>query len=75
MRFRVEFGHVVMDPTNHWILAGGHLVQPRIFEDEVALSHRAFYPFDGMAHHASQTGPRFRSVYDLLDRCIEHSAV
>ncbi len=75
MWLRVQFGHIVVDPANHGILAGGQLVQLRILERKIALPHRAFYSFDGMAHHASQAGPRFGSIYDLLDRRIKHSAV
>ncbi len=75
MWFRIQFGHIVVNPANRGVLAGGQLVQPGILEQEIALPHRAFYPFDGMAHHASQASPRFGSVDDLLDRRIKHSAV
>ena len=37
MWFRVQFGHIIVNPANHRVLAGGHLMQLRILEHEIAL--------------------------------------
>ncbi len=57
------------------ILARGEFVQLGIFEVEVPLAHRAFHVRDGVAHHAAQSGLRFGTVHDLLDRSIHQAAV
>ncbi len=39
------------------------------------MPHGALYLGDGVAHHASQTGLRFRTINDLLDGSVKHPAV
>ena len=46
-----------------------------ILQIEIGLAHGALHAGDGVAHHAAQSGLRFRTMHDLLDRRIHHAAV
>src|SRR5205085_9025963 len=39
------------------------------------LPHRALHPSNGVAHHASQAGLRFRSMHKFLDRSVHLAGI
>ena len=74
MRLRIHLHHEVVQRAHHRIFAGGEFMQFRIFENEIALAHGAFHVDDAVAHHATEPGLCRRSIFNLANRRIEHSA-
>src|SRR6266481_4160948 len=74
MRLRVQANHEIVQAANDGIFAGGKFVELRIFENEIALAHRAFYLNDAVAHHAAEACAGFRLVDVLLDGRVHHAA-
>src|SRR5258708_35691316 len=74
MRLRVQANHEIVEAANDEIFAGGKFVELRIFENEIALAHRAFYLNDAVAHHAAEACAGFRLVNVLLDGRVHHAA-
>ncbi len=75
MRFGIQADHEIVQRTRYGILCRSQFVQFGILEIKIGLAHRAFHAGDGMAHHATQSGLRFRTMHDLLDRRIHQAAV
>ena len=75
MRFGIQPDHEIVQRTRYRILRRSQFVQFGILEIKIGLAHRAFHAGDGMAHHATQSGLRFRTMHDLLDRRIHQAAV
>ena len=61
----------IVRPLCPAILAGGEVVQRRVFDREIALAHRAADVHDRVAGRARQTRLRLRRRDLLLDRPIE----
>jgi hypothetical protein len=60
VRTRREVDQRIVCLLQDWMLAGGEIVERRVFDREVALPHRAADVHDGVAGRAGQTGLRFR---------------
>src|SRR5262249_37104220 len=71
MRPRVERKELVVHGAENRIRARCKLMERRIRDLEVTLSHRALHPRDGMTGGARQAGLRFRRVDLILDGTIE----
>ena len=71
MRRRRHVHQDVVRPLRPAILAGGEVVQRRIFDREIALAHGAADVDDRMTRRTCQACPGFRRVDLLLDGAIE----
>ena len=75
MRLGIQIGEQIVDGTHHGVLAGGNLMELRILQIEVSLSHRALHAGDGVAHHAAKSCLRLRRMHNLLDGRIHLARV
>ena len=73
VRLRIDVEQLIVRELQQRVLARRQVVQRRILDDEVALSHRALDVRDRVARRAGEAGLRFRRVDLLLDRPIEPS--
>ena len=71
VRFRIQIGEEVVHGADVLILAGGQLVERRIFDGEIAVPHAAAHVDDGVARHAAEAGLRLRRIDLFLDGTVE----
>ncbi len=71
VRLGREVQQRVVRPPQQGALAGGQIVERRVLDGEVALTHRAVHVRDRMAGGACQTRLRLGRIDLLLDRAIE----
>ena len=71
VRLRVESQELVMRPLQEGVLADGEIVQRRVFDGEIGLTHRALDVNDRVARGAAQSVLRFRGFDLLFDRAIK----
>ena len=71
VRAGIRHGQEIVEPLQDGIIAGGHVMQGRILDDQRPVSHAAGDPDDGVAGGAGQTGLCFRGVDLLPDGGVE----
>src|ERR1700683_2770452 len=75
MRFGIQLYHKIVQKTSQGIRSGSHFVELGIFEIKISLPHGAFPRGNGVAHHATKTSLRFRTMHNLFDGSVHQPAV
>ncbi len=71
VRAGIRHGQKIVEPLQQRVVAGRHVMQRGVFDDQVPVSHAAADPDDGMAGGAGQTGLGFRGVDLFPDGGVE----
>src|SRR5262245_59570669 len=72
VRLRVHMYEEVVQRLHQFVRTRSEFRQRWIFENEIALSHRAFHCDDRVTHHATQSSVRLRLVDESANRVFEH---
>ena len=71
VRAGIRHGQKIVEPLQDGVVAGGHVMQGGILDDQRPVSHAAGDPDDGVAGGAGQTGLCLRGVDLLPDGSVE----
>ena len=74
VRLRVYAHEEIVKRADYGIVAGRQLVQLRVLQNKIALSHRALHLHDAVTHQAAQSRFCFRPIHDFLDGLIKKPA-
>ncbi len=72
VRSRIQVDHEIVHGLKEQVVADSHIVQGRIFDDEIAVSHAAVHRDNGVTRRAGQPHVRFGTIQNFPGRGIHH---